>query len=113
MPPLRENRNLWNVLFDHRMADGGPSPDWLLAGHAGLLEYMVAPLAAVQPNSSEEVLRMRARTYFAAVHGIVSMSLQQRFLGLPDDSLEPELEAFVDAVVDGSGAKGAPPDVSE
>ena len=97
-----QNRNLWGALFDHRMSDGGPSPDWLLAGHSSLMRYVMPPLAAIQPQLSEETLHLRARTYFAAVHGIVSMSLQQRFLGLPDDFLEPELDAFVEVVVDGS-----------
>lgn len=102
----RENRNLWAALFDHRMADGGPSPDWLLARHAALAQHIVPPLAAIQPELSRADLDIRARSYFAAVHGIVSMSLQQRFLGLPDDRLEPELDAFVDVVAAGSGRKG-------
>lgn len=101
----RENRNLWAALFDHRMADGGPSPDWLLARHAALAQQIVPPLAAMQPELSRADLEIRARSYFAAVHGIVSMSLQQRFLGLPDDRLEPELDAFVDVVAAGSGRK--------
>lgn len=98
-----ENPNLWAALFDHRMTDGGPSPDWLLARHAALAQHIVPPLAAIQPELSRADLDIRARSYFAAVHGIVSMSLQQRFLGLPGERLEPELDAFVDVVVAGSG----------
>ncbi len=44
----RENRNLWAALFDHRMADGGPSPDWLLARHAALAQHIAPPLAAMR-----------------------------------------------------------------
>lgn len=88
-------RRLWEALFDHRMADGGPSPEWFLQGHTALLELLVAPLADLDPALSDQARRLRARTYFAAVHGIVSIALQDRFLGLPKEALEAELQGFV------------------
>ncbi|MEM6546673.1 MAG: TetR/AcrR family transcriptional regulator [Pseudomonadota bacterium] len=91
----RENLGLWNALFEHRMADGGRSPDWFLEGHMILLDRVIDPLAHLDPSLSEEALKLRARTYFAAVHGIVSITLQDRFLGLPKDALGSELREFV------------------
>jgi len=102
----RENGNVWDALFDHRMGGGRPVPDWLLAEHSVLLRYIMAPLAALQPGLSEEELRTRARTYYGAVHGIVTFSLQQRFLGLPEDRLTPELDIFVGHIVDGMLGRG-------
>ncbi|MDH3665616.1 MAG: WHG domain-containing protein [Paracoccaceae bacterium] len=98
-----KNFNRWNALFDHRMADGGPSPDWLLAHHSTLLRLLERHIAKLTPGLAGEALTLRARTWFAAVHGIVSISLQKRFLGLPDDRLMEELEVFVGQVVAGSG----------
>jgi AcrR family transcriptional regulator len=98
----REHQNLWAALWDDRVAQGRALPDWLLDRQTALLDYLVAALAAVQPGLSEETLRIRARTYYAAVHGVVTMSLQRRFLALPDDRLEPELDSFVNVVVAGT-----------
>ncbi len=96
-----QNLNRWNALFDHRMADGGPSPDWLLAHHSTLLQLLEAHIAKLTPDLSGEALNLRARTWFGAVHGIVSISLQKRFLGLPEDRLMEELEVFVSQVATG------------
>ena len=103
----RDNRNAWNALFDHRMSDGGASPDWYLAGHTALLEHLISPLRALDPQAADEELFLRARTWFAAVHGIVSTSVQGRFLGLPPDALEDQLSAFVRVVLLGAEAARA------
>lgn len=100
----RENRKEWDALFDHRMAHGGASPDWFLEGHSGLLAFLIPPLAELEPGLSEAERNLRARTYFAAVHGIVSISLQGRFLGLPEKDLDQELETLVDQLTKGMRA---------
>ncbi|MEM9145729.1 MAG: WHG domain-containing protein [Pseudomonadota bacterium] len=96
------NTRAWSALFEHRMADGGPSPDWFLAGHAALFERLKAPLAVVEPHLSPEALDLRARTCFAAVHGIIALSVHNRHLGLPGHSIASELEAFVDRITMGA-----------
>ena len=98
----RDNTHAWNALFDHRMSDGGASPDWYLGGHAALLGHLIAPLRTLNPEASDEALSLRARTWFSAVHGIVSVTLQGRFLGLPPEKLETELETFVATMLTGA-----------
>jgi len=98
----RDNTHAWNALFDHRMSHGGASPDWYLAGHAALLDLLIAPLRALDPDASDQALSLRARTWFSAVHGIVSTTVQGRFLGLPPDGLEAELQSFVEMVLAGA-----------
>lgn len=100
------HRPLWDALFDHRMSDGRPVPDWMRAKNAELLEHIVAPLARLGHSAPQEVLALRARTYFAAIHGIVSISLQQRFIGVPKDALHSELDRIVDALADAAEAGG-------
>ena len=95
----RNNRNLWFALFDHRMPEGVEVPDWHLQEHAGLFGALAGSLSSLQPDIDEAKLMTRARTVFAAVHGVIALSLQDRFIGVPGDELEGELEALVSQLV--------------
>jgi AcrR family transcriptional regulator len=97
----RANRNLWDALFDHQVPEDTPTPDWLLARQSALLQFVIESIAAMQPELTESELDLRARAYFSAVHGIVSISLQGRFLGVPEELLETELERFVRILTSG------------
>ena len=96
------NRPLWDALFDHRSSKDEPTPDWFKDHQRGVMRHVVTPLQALQPNLPETDLHLRARTYFSAVHGIVSISLQGRFVGLPGDQLDAEITRFVGYVLAGS-----------
>lgn len=87
----RENLNLWLALFDHRMPPGVPVPNWHLEEHAALFTRLTDLLASSGVGLSAEAASIRARTYFAAIHGVVSISLQDRFIGVPQEELESEL----------------------
>jgi len=102
----RDNRMLWAALFEHRMAPGVPVPEWHLAEHAVLIQHLVEPLAALRPAAEMPDLLARARTLFSAVHGIVAISLEDRFIGLAPTDLESELLGFVDVLVTGLKAGG-------
>lgn len=97
----RDNRALWAALFEHRMQPGIAAPDWYLAEQAVLIQDLVAPLAALLPELDRLALLVRARTLFSAVHGIVAISLDNRFIGLAAPDLESEVLRFVDTFVDG------------
>ncbi|MDW4550611.1 TetR-like C-terminal domain-containing protein [Defluviimonas sp. D31] len=98
----RDNRRLWSALFEHRLPEGVEPPTWHKRDHAVLIEEIIAPLGALRPDLSSKMLLMRARTTFAAVHGVVQLSLQGRFVGVPPDSLAAEVTALVDAMVRGA-----------
>lgn len=102
----RDNRMLWAALFEHRMAPGVPVPEWHLAEHAVLIQHLVEPLAALRPTADTPELLARARTLFSAVHGIVAISLEDRFIGLAPTDLEAELLNFVDVLVTGLETEG-------
>lgn len=87
-------RNLWAALFEHRMPDGVPVPDWHLAEHTFLIGLIAKPLASHLPNASAEDVAIRARTYFSAVHGVISVSLEGRFVGITPELLEREVTAL-------------------
>lgn len=96
------NRPLWDALFDHKSAKGEPTPDWFKDHQQAVMSHVVLPLHALQPQLSETDLHLRARTYFSAIHGIVSISLQGRFVGLPGDHLNAEISRFVGYILAGS-----------
>ena len=98
----RENRRLWSALFEHRLPEGVDTPDWHKRDHAVLIEEIIAPLAQLRPDLNGEALVMRARTTFAAVHGVVQLALQGRFVGVPEDSLGDEVAALVRAMTRGT-----------
>lgn len=98
----RENRRLWSALFEHRLPEGVETPDWHKRDHAVLIEEIIAPLARLRPDLAGEALIMRARTTFAAVHGVVQLALQGRFVGVPEESLADEVAALVSAMTRGA-----------
>lgn len=98
------NRNLWAALFEHRLPEGVEAPAWHLDKHMFLIQFIARPLAALNPNMSEEDLRIRALTLFSAVHGIISISLEGRFVGIPAGRLESELDDFVALLAAGAAA---------
>lgn len=91
----RENRPLWDALYDHKMPEGTETPEWFRTHQRAVMRHVVDPLAGHDPDLPEDLLHLHARTYFSAVHGIVSISLQGRFVGLPGDRLEAEITRFV------------------
>ena len=95
------NLNLWAALFDHRLPEGVPVPDWHLAEHETMFARVAAPLAALSPELDRLHLAARARSVFAAVHGIVALSLEGRFVGVDEDDLRAELKIIVGALVRG------------
>lgn len=96
------HRNLWAALFEHRLPDGVEAPAWHLDKHMFLIQFIARPLAALNPGMAEDDLRIRALTLFSAVHGIISISLEGRFVGIPRGRLESELDDFVSLLAAGS-----------
>ncbi|NNE21301.1 MAG: TetR/AcrR family transcriptional regulator [Rhizobiales bacterium] len=95
------NLNLWSALFDHRMPEGTPTPQWHRAEQEAMFALVERPLAALSPELGEDRLAARARSVFAAVHGIVALSLEGRFVGVKEADLRAELEVVVGALVRG------------
>lgn len=102
----KANPNLWWALFQFMPANQKPVPDWFSLEQAKLLTQIIRPLAVLQPDLDEAQLIVRARTLFAAVHGIVSISLENRFVGVPMDTLDNELTRFIDLMLAGLPAMG-------
>jgi AcrR family transcriptional regulator len=99
------NRNLWKALFEHYPPEESPAPQWHLDEHLFLLSIIAEPLAELQPDMSAEDRAVRARTLFGAVHGIISITLEARFVGLPPERLGHELDEIIMMIAAGAAAQ--------
>lgn len=88
------DRNLWFALFEHRMPEGVAVPDWHLAEHAFLIGFIATPLSQHMPAATPQDVAIRARTIFAAIHGVISISLENRFIGITPERLEQEVRTL-------------------
>jgi AcrR family transcriptional regulator len=104
------NRRLWSALFEHRLPEGIEMPDWHRQEHEVLIARIVAPLQTLRPDLPDQDIRLRVRTLFGAVHGVVHLALQGRLVGVPEPLLRQEVAALVGALVLGAkiARKAAP-----
>ncbi len=90
-----ENQNAWVALFEHRMPDGKQEPQWHKEEFHRLISMIVIALRYAMRGCDQDVAETRARTYFAALHGVVSLSLRGRFIGVSRAALYSELKHLV------------------
>lgn len=98
---VRENHSLWRALFDHDLPADYPLPDWVLEGQTTLFRHIEEPLKDYMPNADEQDLMHTARSLFASVHGIVSLSMEGRVSGISLDAVPPQLEFLLRTFVKG------------
>ncbi|WP_172292533.1 TetR-like C-terminal domain-containing protein [Pseudoruegeria sp. HB172150] len=98
-----ENEVFWWAVFNQNPAETTVVPDWYHDLHARLISQIFEPLKTLRPDLDEEGLSLRARTLFSSVHGVVLLSLERRFVGVPADRLEEEVDALVAAMTRGLG----------
>jgi hypothetical protein len=98
----QNHTNLWRALFDMNYLSGGEMPEWYKEEQRQLLNLICAPLADLYPNMDERALAVRARTVFSSVHGIVMVSMEERFISLTGQELEDELNHFVHVLAFGA-----------
>lgn len=85
----RENLPLWRMIFELRL--DSPLPDWAAQDQLRLFRHIAEPLHAIMPELDTVALTVRARTLFAAVHGIISIGLEERLIAVPAQKLSDEI----------------------
>ena len=96
-----ENTGLWRALFEHRMAPDKPVPEWAIEDQMALFRHIYRPLAALFPKRTAIELGVTARSLFSAVHGMVTLGLEQKLIAVPVDALRAEIAQIVRAMVRG------------
>lgn len=85
----QENLELWRMVFELRLDN--PLPEWAAQDQLRLFRHIALPLAVIMPDLDTIALTVRARTLFAAVHGIVTIGLEERLIAVPLQRLTDEI----------------------
>jgi AcrR family transcriptional regulator len=91
----------WRALFEHRMSEARPLPEWFVDQQQVLFLQVERPLLTLLPELDEAARRTLARTLFSAVHGIVALGLEEKLVSLPLPDLRSQLTAAVRAIATG------------
>lgn len=89
------------ALFEHRMTNDAPIPEWHLQEHYSLFRHVERPLATIETKMSEDERRVLARSIYSTVYGIVHLGRQGRLIALPVDVLEQQLGVITQILADG------------
>lgn len=98
-----EHANLLRALFEHRMEDDRPFPDDILAMVMEAFALMHPPLLRLLPDRDPDDVAQLARIMFSAVHGIISLGLEERMVAVPPQLLRERLAQFIDTHLAGLG----------
>jgi AcrR family transcriptional regulator len=98
-----EHANLLRSLFEHRMENDRPFPEDLLEMVVRTFALMHAPMERLLPDRDPVEVALQARTMFSAVHGIISLGLEERLVAVPPKSLGAHVTQFVRTHLIGMG----------
>ena len=95
--------NLLRSLFEHRMENDRPFPEDILIMVMQAFALMHDPLIRLMPDRDHAEIALQARMMFSAVHGIISLGLEERMVAVPPEKLRDQLAQFVDTYLIGLG----------
>jgi AcrR family transcriptional regulator len=98
-----EHANLLRSLFEHRMEDDRPYPDDILQMVMDAFALMHPALVRLLPAADDVRIALLSRTLFSAVHGIISLGLEERMVAVPPQMLRQQVEQFLDTHLAGLG----------
>ena len=91
----------WRALFEHRMGEDRPLPEWFVEQQHRLFAQVERPLCTLLPELDRDAHTILARTVFSAVHGIAALGLDEKLVSLPLPDLAAQLAATVRAIATG------------
>jgi len=91
----------WRALFEHRLRDGQAVPPWYAAELNRIFLFVEEPLHAIRPRLAAGELTQLARVLFSAVHGIVSLGLEEKLGEIEPRRLREQTAAIVGAIACG------------
>jgi AcrR family transcriptional regulator len=91
-----EHANLLRSLFEHRMEQDRPFPEDILIMVMQAFALMHEPLVRLMPDRDAEEVALLSRMMFSAVHGIISLGLEERMVAVPPEKLRQQVAQFID-----------------
>jgi len=104
----KENSQAWRAVFEHHLSPGATVPDWYRERQAGLFSILENALLSV--ISDQKMRVSAARALFSAVHGIVTLSLDQKLGDFDAAEAERQVRFVVGAAADGMAGAVGPSD---
>jgi hypothetical protein len=98
-----EHANLLRSLFEHRMEEDRPFPEDILIMVMQAFALMHKPLVRLLPDKDPADIALLSRMMFSAVHGIISLGLEERMVAVPPEKLRQQVAQFVDTHLAGLG----------
>ena len=80
-------------------------PEWALSDQMNLFGHILDPLALLTPDADPQARLHMAQTLFSAVHGVVLLGLEEKFVGVPPALLDAQIEKFVRSTCAGLSMK--------
>ena len=103
-----DHANLLRSLFEHRMENDRPFPEDILIMVMQAFALMHDPLVRLMPDRDHKDIALQARMMFSAVHGIISLGLEERMVAVPPEKLRQQVAQFVDTYLAGLGLVPVP-----
>jgi AcrR family transcriptional regulator len=105
----RDYQPRWRALFEHRLPPGRSPPDWFIEDRERLFALLEGPIAKLAPDTSPKARAALARTLFSAVHGVVSLGLEEKLAPADPVALEADLAGCVRMFAEGLRWTGGRP----
>lgn len=102
---IKDQRNLWSAVFDHGLPAGQTVPDWYRAQVSAAMEIVEERLDSLFDNSQAEEKKRAARTLWAGVHGICTLSESGKLQVVAAESTESMARMLVRNFVAGLAYK--------
>ena len=94
-----DNQKAWRALFEHQMGPGGQVPEAYVERQTALFQRVETIVADFFPDAAAR--RSAARALFSAVHGIVTISLDQKLGEFDHAEAERQVSFVVRAIAAG------------
>ncbi|MBU1210567.1 MAG: TetR/AcrR family transcriptional regulator [Alphaproteobacteria bacterium] len=91
----------WNLLFEHRLIEGKPTPDWYQEKIDGLMTRVEAALGPLAGEKSPTSMQLSARVLWAGVHGITSLSTAGKLASISNEAAQTLVTNLVSTYLDG------------
>jgi len=87
----RDHYHLWRSLFDHRLEMGKNLPEWVRKERLRPFRFVEQSLAQLMPDATAEQIGLFTQTVFSAIHGMVSLTLNARDVGVRPQRLDEQI----------------------
>lgn len=98
---LADHPRLWNVLFEYALPEGQTPPEWYARKVQKVLGLLEAALAPLFDASETEARNDAARTLWAGLHGICSLSSSGKLQVVSTQSVRVMAEGLVENYIAG------------